>query len=358
MGILWLNLIVVFLFAFSARYFATPPTGLSQEAYPKPNKVILMGSLVSLVTVSGLRANIGDTFFYRRIYDLNDFTLEYVLSEKDKGFGFLQLILKNYLSDDSQILVFTAALITHTIIVYILYNYSRLIEISLFVYITGGLFLVSMNGIRQVLAAAIAFIAIKYLINGNMIKYFLIIILASFFHQSALILLPFYFLVRARAWSKATIGLIVISVVIVIGYDQFSSILFSAIEDTQYGHYKDFSEGGANMLRVAVSSVPIILAYLGRYKLREIMPTSDYIVNMALVGLLFMLISTQNWIFARFSIYFELYQLILISWVIKLFKQRDERFIYYSILVCYFAYYYYESVISLNILYRSDYLNF
>lgn len=358
MGILWINLIAVFIFSFFARYYATPVTYHSALPYPKPNKLLVLGALATLVTVSGLRANIGDTYFYRYAYDFNDFTWDYILAEKDIGFGLLQMFLKNYVSDDSQVLIFTTAFITNTLIVYTLYNYSRMIEISLFVYITGGLFLVSMNGIRQVLAASIAFLAIKYLINGSMIRYFFIVVLASLFHQSALILLPFYFLVRARAWSKATLGLIVISVIIVISYDQFSNLLFAAIEDTQYGHYKNFSEGGANSIRVAVTAVPLILAYLGRDKLREIMPTSDYIVNMSLVGLLFMVISTQNWIFARFSIYFELYQLILISWVIKLFRRQDERFIYYSILVCYVVYYYYENVISLNILYRSDYLNF
>ena len=52
---------------------------------------------------------------------------------------------------------------------------------------------------------------------------------------------------------------------------------------------------------------------------------------MAIIGLMFMIISTQNWIFARFSIYFNLYQLILISWVVKLFHEKDQRFIYYAI---------------------------
>ena len=59
---------------------------------------------------------------------------------------------------------------------------------------------------------------------------------------------------------------------------------------------------------------------------------------MSLLGLVFMIISTQNWIFARFSIYFGLYQLILISWIIKLFTEKDQKLIYYAILVFYFIY--------------------
>src|SRR5690606_3034867 len=111
------------------------------------------------------------------------------------------------------------------------------------------------------------------------------------------------------AWSKATYILLLFSIVIVIGFDQFSTLLFSAIEESQYGHYSNFQEGGANILRVAIDAVPLLIAYLGRDKLRELYPSSDYIVNMAFVGFIFMVISTQNWIFARFSIYFSLYQL-------------------------------------------------
>ncbi|MEC5424025.1 EpsG family protein [Virgibacillus sp. C22-A2] len=354
MTFLWLNLAFVYIFSFFSRYAAT--TDLESPVSIKPNKLLVFASLVTLVAVSGLRSNIGDTFSYVHSFETNDFTWEYILSQKDVGFGVLQMVLQNYVSADPQILIFTTALITNLLIIMVFYNYSRMIEISLYVYITGGLFLVSMNGIRQVLAAAIAFTAIKYLINGNLLKYSFVVIFASLFHQSALILLPIYFLVRFKAWSSATVTLILFSILIVIGYERFSALLFSAIDGSQYGHYSGFAEGGANFIRVVVHFVPIILAYLGREKLKKIFPASDYIVNMALVGSIFMLISTQNWIFARFAIYFQLYQLILISWIVKLFSKKDQRLIYFGILVCYLAYYIYENVMTLNINYRSDYL--
>lgn len=355
---LWINLALVFVFSFFARYAAIPSFSNKSNftsVYIKPNKILVLGALLSLVLISGLRTNIGDTYFYAHIYEQFDFTWDYVLSQKDIGFGIFQMILKHY-SDDPQIMIFTTALITNVLIVTILYNYSRIFEISMYVYITGGLFLVSMNGIRQVLAAAIAFTGIKFLMEGNWKRYFLIILLASIFHQSALILIPLYFMVRFKAWSKITIALVLLSIVIVIGYSQFSSLLFSAIQETQYGGYQNFNEGGASSIRVVVSAVPLCIAYIGRDNMREIFPKSDIVVNMTLLGFIFMVIATQNWIFARFSIYFSLYQLILISWIIKLFKEKDRKLIYYGILVFYFIYYYYESVISLNIIYQSNYL--
>ncbi|MBS4205816.1 EpsG family protein [Lederbergia citrea] len=354
MTFLWINLAIVFILSFFSRYFATPVLATGAITPIKPNKILVLGALLSLVFISGLRSGIGDTFFYARIYVINDFTWEFITSQKDIGFGILQMLLKKY-SDDPQIMIFTTALITNVLIISVLYKYSRIFELSVYVYITGGLFLVSMNGIRQVLAAAIIFTATKYLINGNWLKYFLIVLLSSTFHQSTLILIPIYFLVRYKAWSNATYIVLFFALVIVVGYNQFSAILFTVIEDTQYGHYSNFKEGGANVFRVAVNAAPLIIAYLGREKLREIFPSSDIIVNMSLIGFVFMMVSTQNWIFARFSIYFSLYQLILISWIVKLFSIKYQRLVYYALLICYLLYYFYENVMSLNIIYESNF---
>jgi transmembrane protein EpsG len=355
MTILWINLAIVFMLSFFSRYFAVPTTGILSSVPIKPNKVLAFGAMLSLALVSGLRSNIGDTYFYKHSFEINDFTWEFINSQKDIGFGILQMVLKKY-SNDPQVLILTTAIITNILIVLVLYKYSRMFELSIFVYITGGLFLISMNGIRQCLAAAIIFTATKFLIEGSWVKYVFAVLFASTFHQSALVLIPIYFLVRYKAWSKATFILLFFSILIVLGFDKFSDLLFSAIKDSEYGHYQNFNEGGASIIRVAVNLVPIVISYFGREKLRKIFPESDIIVNMSIIGFVFMIISTQNWIFARFSIYFTLYHLILISWIVKVFSEKDQRIIYYALLICYLIFYYYESVISLNIIYKSNYL--
>ncbi|MEI4828904.1 EpsG family protein [Bacillus sp. FJAT-53711] len=357
MTIFWINLLVVFIVSFFARYFATITCTTNVLISIKPNKILVFVALLPLVLISGLRKDIGDTGFYKYAYKISDFTWNHIKSEKDIGFGIFQMFLKKF-SDDPQIMVFTTALITNVLVILVLYKYSRLFELSMYVYITGGWYLVSMNGIRQSLAAAIIFTATKFLIEGNWKKYILIVLIASTFHQSALILIPIYFLVRFKAWSKTTFILIFCSILLVIVFNQFTSVLFAAIENTQYGQYKDFVAQGANVFRVAVYAVPLVIAYLGREKLREIYPDCDYIVNMSIINVVFMIVSTQNWIFARFSIYFGLYQIILISWIVKVFNEKDQKLVYYAILVFYFIYYYYENVRSLNIIYRSDFIKF
>ena len=353
MAVLWINLAIVYIFSFFSRYFAVAaPTNVT---YINPNKWMAFFVILCLVLVSGLRNNIGDTFFYMHAYSITDFDWNFILSNKDIGFGLLQMLLQQF-SEDPQLLIFVTAFITNLLIVLVLYKYSRLVELSLYVYITGGMHLVSMNGLRQFLAGAIIFAGTKYIFEGNWKKFVVLVLFASTIHQSALIFIPIYFLIKGKAWSKTTFILLISSVFVVIGFNQFSGALFAAIEDTQYGNYSEFKEGGTNIIRVIVYAIPIILAYFGREKLRELFPKSDAIVNLSILGLVFMIISLQNWIFARFMIYFGLYQLILISWVTKLFTDKNQKFVYYMILVCYFLYYFYENVISLRIIYESDFI--
>lgn len=350
MTVLYANLALVTMFALMARYYSLD-LGLGPMPI-RPNRLFTLLALLTLVFVSGLRSNIGDTFFYMHAYKINRIDWAYILENKDIGFGILQMLLQK-ISMNPQLLIFMTALITNGLIIMVLYKYCRLIEIGLYVFITSGLFLTSMNGLRQFLAAAILFMGTKYLIDGNWKKYGFIVLLASSIHMSAIIMIPIYFLVRSKAWSKTTFLLLFLSVILVLGFNYFSELLFSALESTQYGHYQSFSEGGASMLRVLVTSVPLLLAFMGRDRLRELFPASDVIVNMAVLGVVFMLVSTQNWIFARFYYYFGLYQLLLIPWVVQSFRERDRKLIYFGILIFYFVFFYYETVISLGIEYKS-----
>ncbi|MDU0203794.1 EpsG family protein [Paenibacillus sp. MAH-36] len=354
MAILYLNLLFVYIFSLCSRLIVrSSPV----SAAVRPNLLLVSFTMASMVLVSGLRNNIGDTFFYMHAYTVNNFTWEQIKAEKDIGFGILQMILKSY-TQDPQVLIFLTALVTNVLIVYVLYKYSKLFELSIYLYITSGLYIVSMNGVRQFLASAIVFAATKFLFEGNWKKYFLVVVFASLFHQSALILIPIYFIVRRKAWTSSTFVLLTIAVLLIVGYSVLSDAIFNAIADTHYSEYQSIQEGGANVIRVAIGAVPLILAYLGRNKLRELFPYGDYVVNMSLLNFVVMAVATQNWIFARFTIYFGLYNIILMSWVISLFVKRERKFIYYAILGFYLIYFYYENVVTLHLFYRSDYLKF
>ncbi|WP_168122742.1 EpsG family protein [Paenibacillus sp. HB172176] len=354
MTILWVSLVAVTYFGFMARYFAVPARAGAMPI--QPNKIMAGAVAVTLVLVSGLRNNIGDTFLYIHAYNVTDFNWSTVWQGKDKGFSILQMLLQQ-ITQDPQLLLFITAFVTNVLIVCVLYNYARLFEISIYVYITSGAFIVSMNGLRQYLAAAIVFAGTKFLLEGRWKPYMALVLIASLFHQSALIMVPIYFLARRKAWTTTTTLMLTSAILIVIGYNYVSQWLFSAISGTQYGEYESFKEGGANILRVIVNIIPLVIAFMGREKFRRLFPSGDVIINLAIIGSILMIIATQNWIFARLSIYFNLYQILVIGWIIKLFREKDQRFIYILLVSFYFLYFFYENVVILDIRYGSDYIS-
>lgn len=333
-------------------------TNLSNIADKKKYKslslfwVIVAG--IVLVVFSGFRSgSLGDTGMYMHSYRLlvNNPTLEYI--DRDIGFTALNLLLIRF-SSDPQILVIAVAVIVTVCTLYVFYKYRSSLELQVYIYITAGYFTVTMNGMRQCLAAALLFLCTPLVIKGDFKKYLLCVLLISNFHQSALFMIPIYFIARMKPWTKEFYGIIAISCIGVIFYDIISPYIFKALENTQYGEYSEFNEGGSTLIRTVVNMVPVILAYLKKEKLKEVWPESDVFVNMALLNCIFVAFGMANWIFNRFTLYLQLYNFILIPYIIKnCFEGKERRLVYVFCLFCYFVFFYREHVIGFNMQFKS-----
>jgi len=266
-----------------------------------------------LVLFSGLRSGIGDTGMYKHTYNLLVENPSFSKANGDYGFVLLNLILIQF-SNNPQTIVFVVALITQLCNVYVLNKYRGYIELEIFMYIAAGYFTVTMNGMRQCLAAALLFLCVKFIIDGSFKKYLLSVLIISTIHQSALFMIPIYFIARLKPWSKKIYMIIGIAVLGLLFYEVLSSYLFKIIENTNYGYYSDFDEGGSSIMRTFVNMVPI----------------------------------------KRFSLYLQLYNFILLPYIIQnCLEGKQRRTIYLAFIVCYLIFFYREQVIGLNMQYKS-----
>ena len=140
--------------------------------------------------------NIGtDAFEYKLLYDyisINNGMLPSYLANKELGFSFFNLIA-NYLGFDY--LSFSSFYLSlSAIIVFFQFkNNPKLMLFLLYFLISSGYFMWISNGMRQAMAISIVMIAIGCINKESFSKYFIFIFIASLFHVSALIMLPFYF---------------------------------------------------------------------------------------------------------------------------------------------------------------------
>ncbi|NQU86209.1 MAG: EpsG family protein [Mariniphaga sp.] len=108
---------------------------------------------------------------------------------------------------------FTVALITWYFFFKSIPNF--LLPLFIFFLFVDEYFFWGMNGVRQFAAMSIWMLATRYIITKNIKKYILLLLLASLFHRSVLILLPFFFIPYYRLYKKYLwIGLFVFSLII------------------------------------------------------------------------------------------------------------------------------------------------
>lgn len=355
MTVWWITLASSFLLCMIAKSTGTTiyKDGQYKERY---NKFFAFIAASILILVSGLREGIGDTTAYKESFKKLPHSFGVYLStlkmKGDWGFNFISMIIKTKIKDSPEVFIFIIALITIGCIFIAFYKYTELLELSIFLFITTGCYLVSMNGLRQYLASSILFLAFPLIYKRKWQIYFPIILICSTFHKSALLFIPLYFIVDKPAWGNTTKWILFAGIFLVISYPITGPILANILGETQYGNYKNalMSVGaGANMIRVVVMAVPVVFSYIGRDFVKEKEKYYNIVVNFSVINLICILLATKFWIYARFNMYFSLYMIILLTWIIRyMFSGKNRKIIYLMCMGLYFLYYYFEMHISLG----------
>ncbi|WP_434794208.1 Transmembrane protein EpsG [Terrisporobacter petrolearius] len=324
-----------------------------------------------IIILVGLRSSVADTSVYISFFNdypsnLSD-ARELILDEgtRDPGFIFLSVLLKQYVSQDYHIWLLFIATISGICVMYPIYKYSSNYGTSMFLFIVSCQFTWLLNGMRQFLVASVMFACTDLILKKKPIVYMIIVIIMSTIHQSALIFIPVYFIVQGDPWDKRTMTFIAIVVLALIFTEKFTGILDSFVENSDYAssmeEFKN-TDDGTSVIRIAVESVPVIMAFMYRNKIKDkLTPIIRLSINMSLVASGLYIISkiTRSGIMlGRLPIYFSMYNLILLPWLIQnIFEKNERRIVNYSMIICYLLFFYYQMVVTWNGLgYTSDIL--
>lgn len=341
MNILMGNLFLVYIFSVFSRMNA--PRSRWESDPRNYNKLFIILALVCLICVSGFRYKVG-TDFYQYTENFIYTTKEGLAESDAPAFDYFVYWLKTYVSNNPQIMFLSMAIITNILIVINLWKYSPRFELSMWLYITTFVYYSTMNGVRQWVASSIIFCATKYLQDREFKKYLIPILFASMVHASALVMIPLYFLVNVKSFSKTNLYIITGFMAAVFAYGKFIPILFKFLEGTQYAHYFDIvsdTSNGIHPLRLIVYFIPIAMFAIF-YK--QLNPNKDMKVdrlfNLCIIGFLLMFLATKQVFFARLVYYFDLYYLLLIPRLVDIGNIKLNRLMYFCIMCGYFAFSY------------------
>ena len=157
-------------------------------------------------------------------------------------------------------------------------------------------------------------------------------------------------IISDKAFNKRTMILTILTIIVIIGINQFTSLLEVALKDTQYSDtltndvWKQ--SGGTNALRVIVYSVPMIFSLIGKKYIDEANnPIINICVNCSVVTSLLYLVSmvTSGIFIGRLPIYTSLTSYILLPWLIDhMFEKKSAFLVKMMMYGFYFLFFYYQ----------------
>lgn len=181
---------------------------------------------------------------------------------KEYGFQLLQYIILHFTYN-----YFWFFFITSIITVYLNLKVLRKLSVNytlaVFFFITLGSYTFIFNGIRQALSMAIFALAVPYFLEKKWLPYFVIVLLASSFHRSALVMIPMYFLANLNI--KSIYKVLISFFGSLIG----SSIIISylASVNPRYEVYTHESENAGGYVTLSFyTSIAILLYILKHFK--------------------------------------------------------------------------------------------
>lgn len=200
------------------------------------NNTLLAALFFLLFAVSALRFGIGNDYKQYTMTAHEAYVGGYVVTES--GFNLLVRGVYTLLGTEAYELVFALlAFVTLILFISAMYRLSDSFSISFFMFMTLGFYFQTFNTVRYYLALAAAFYSIRYIFEGNRTKFILLILAASLFHKSVLVVIPVY-LVASVEWKRyhIIIGMIISAVCWILrpAVLRLALMLYPSYRDTIY----------------------------------------------------------------------------------------------------------------------------
>lgn len=295
----------------------------------KADTAYLTVASIILALLTGLRGMYvgSDTSGYiRNFHSMRRIPFFTAISEKtgrfEGGYKFLTRFVGIF--TDNEVIFFC---ICATIFAICLWKYinknSKNKFMSIMLYFTVQGFNFQLSGIRQSLAMAILLISFEFIKQRKLLKFLIVVFIASLFHKSALAIIPMYFLAYLKIDFKNFLLYLIGGVTALV----FSSSLMSImVKVLGYDDYLDSTgfQGGAIFI-VIMYIITIIVSYIYHEPFAKDDKHNVFFFNMTFVSLIIYLVRYFFGVIERVSFYYQFSFLILLPNVIEAIPDKKTR---------------------------------
>lgn len=325
-----------------ATYYSTVDGG-NQTVKQRYMLIAMLSFLAFIVGISDMLGGY-DRYIYGELFDdtadmvskgIYNFTLTPVAAEYTKEYGYqIYNVLIGAITDNRYIFIF----ITTCIIYILLYNSIKEYCINYpfaIILFLGLWFFFSFTYLRQVMGATIAWLSVRYIIKRDLKRFLIVWAIAWSFHNSALVLLPMYF-IPVRKFDRQKV-IIVMILAFILGMSGGPSALFSAYGEVDSERAGSVSNETGFRIAYFIEAVFFLFIILKRYK--EIPSNSANVVlmNMALVFCLILLFFIKSENGGRLSWYYMIGVISTITYLCT-YSRKNKMFANIIVVVSFFLF--------------------
>jgi len=288
------------------------------------------GSLLFLMGLRDITVGTDLISYYNEFLNPEQF---FQFRTSERGYSYFNLIFSK-LGIGFQLYLFVIASLIVTVISVLYKKFSKNIILSFYLFVTLGLFAMTMSGIRQSLAVTISIIAFMFLMKNKTLLFIFFVILASFFHNSAIIFLLVYFVKNFNMTKSKAILLYFASLASYFVLPIFMPLVINIIPERYLLRYLHLDVNINPLVIVVYILIPFAVLIIWKPAIKP--NSSDSLISKLLLLSFFSVIiyffATEIALFERLIYYFMVFTTVLIPNVIMDIKDKSLKIV--SIVAC------------------------
>lgn len=272
----------------------------------------------------GLRYGVGQDYFFSYVPIWNEVKETGWAVNVESGYILINKFFQLF-TDDYQIIFLFFAFLFAFFIYKTMKQYKVSYLLVAFIFIAGGFYFYSFNVMRQCFVTAIFYYTLKYVRQRRFMPFFMLNFLAFFIHKTAIIYIPFYFILnhnfKLRTYFIWLIVFFSLRVIIL-------PILEVLLKNTKYENYINGTFGDPSSKNITVSQLLnaalfFVFCYYGQYAYKD----KKFIVfkNIHFVGLLATIFTGVIPLVFRITTMFYLVQFISVPYLVKRYVSKDWK---------------------------------
>lgn len=341
--IYYIGVNIIILFFSVLIYGLNSSKKLSNKINKRQNMIFLFCSFLILVFFSGFRGDFTSDYknYTSLFHTYNLYSLPEVLtinSYQEKGYVVFSRLIGEFTSDPMYLMLFSSILIV-LLFFKEFKRESSIVWLSTLLFINIGAYYTSFNIMRHIMAVAIIFAGSKFTYNREFFKFLVVVLIASSFHTVAFVFIPFYFILNIKYNKRNFIAITLGSVITTIFIRDILNIIFR-FGFQRYANY-EYGMTGSNLTSavVPIAILLFVLFYKNSINLKKIKAKIWF--NATFYYAIFSVLGLRIQMIQRFAEFFAPYILLLIPLVISNIKNKNQKIIYYYLIVTFLIAYNY-----------------